>query len=55
MLLQAAESCQRRKKKDCLDSYTIMPVTVEDLYQQLLKNLANEFRNTKWMCDTMQT
>ena len=40
------ESCQRRKK-NYLDCKTIMPVTVEKLCQRLLKNPANEFRNTK--------
>ena len=42
-----AEESYQRRKTDYLACYTIAPVTVEELCQLLLKNPANEFRNTK--------
>ena len=48
----AKESCQHRKKY-YLDCYTIVPVTVEELCQRLLRNPVDKFRNTNWTCDTM--
>ena len=41
------------EKKDYLDSYTIVPVTVKELWQRLLENPASEYKNTEWTCDIM--
>ena len=49
----SAEESRQRRKRNYLDSYTIVPVTVKELWQRLLENPASEYKNTEWTCDIL--